>query len=50
VDVDTAGASIFRAPAVRDLEGAAAEALAVDLLGRYRSARRALRESLPASV
>ncbi len=50
VDVDTAGASIFRAPAVRDLGSEAADALAADLLGRYRSARRALRESLPASI
>ncbi len=38
--LDTAGASVLRYPMIRDVEAAAAEALAVRLLDRYRTARR----------
>jgi putative membrane protein len=41
VEIDTAGASIFRYPQVRDLDQAAAEALAWRLLAEYQQARRA---------
>jgi putative membrane protein len=41
LEVDTAGASLFRYPAIRDLEADAAEALAARLLQEYRAARRA---------
>jgi putative membrane protein len=39
VAVDTAGASLFRSPMVRDLEANVADALAARLLEEYRSAR-----------
>ena len=42
VEVDTAGASLFNAPAVRDLDDDAAEALAARLLEEYRISRRLL--------
>jgi putative membrane protein len=42
--VDTAGASIFRYPVIRDLEAPEAEALAAHLLDRYRATRRAGRQ------
>ncbi len=38
--VDTAGASIFRHPVIRDLEAHEAEALAAHLLNQYRATRR----------
>lgn len=40
VAVDTAGASLFRSPIVRDLDHDAADALAARLLQEYRAARR----------
>jgi putative membrane protein len=43
VEIDTAGASVFRHPQVRDLDQADAEALAERLLGEYKRARRARR-------
>ena len=39
VTVDTAGASLFRHPVVRDLESRDADALAEELIGRYRLAK-----------
>jgi putative membrane protein len=45
VEVDTAGASAFRYPAVRDLEPADADRLAARLIDEYRSARLALRSA-----
>jgi putative membrane protein len=43
--VDTAGASLMRYPAIRDLEAPVADALAVRLLERYRAARTAAKAS-----
>jgi putative membrane protein len=44
LEIDTAGASVFRAPSVRDLERGAAEHLASHLMDEYRRARRDARQ------
>ena len=47
VEVDTAGASLFSAPAVRDLDDEAADALASRLLEEYRLSRQSRRTHAP---
>ena len=37
--IETAGASVFRHPVIRDVEAADADALAAELIERYRAAK-----------
>jgi putative membrane protein len=46
VAVDTAGASVFRSPSIRDVEGEIADALAQRLLHEYRAARARVRQGM----